>query len=389
MRVSLVAAFAGGAFHQAEALARCGVLEKFITTLPAARRLKVPREKVSLHLLPEILARAGLKLPWVRGWYPWENVKALTFGAIATREIGDEDIVVSFSMFGLEVHRKAHRHGAITIIERGSSHILNQRRIVDEEMQRWGRSDRRFLYDRVIARQLLEYEEADYVVVNSHYSWNSFLNEGYPVSKLLRVPLGIDCDVYHTASKRDDVFRIMCVGEGPRKGVNYLLESVRQLALPNSDVVWVGFSGYEPNPFAMKYRDWFTPVGKVPSGELYRYYTQASVVVVPSLEDGWCFVVTEAMACGIPVICTDQTGAAEVIREGIDGFVIPARDVERLKEALLYLYEHGPERQEMGRAALACVKEMNWQWYGDLLMSEYSRVLTGKREGGGAVTVQA
>src|SRR2546430_12676156 len=125
MRVSLVAAFGGGAFHHAEELARRGVLETFITTLPAARRLNVPREKLSLHVLPEILARGPLRLPLVRRWYPYENVKALTFGAIARREIGRADIVVSFSMFGLEVHREARKRGIVTIIERGSSHILN------------------------------------------------------------------------------------------------------------------------------------------------------------------------------------------------------------------------------------------------------------------------
>ena len=58
--------------------------------------------------------------------------------------------------------------------------------------------------------------------------------------------------------------------------------------------------------------------------------------VLNSLEDGFGVVLPQSMACGLPVICTVNTAGNDVIEDGIDGFVIPIRDVEALKEKLLF-----------------------------------------------------
>lgn len=375
MQVTLVSGSSGGAFHKAEQLERCGLLAKFITTLPTARRLNIPQSKILLNIVPEVIARIPPMFPWVRRWYPSEYFKALMFGAWVKHKLGSEDIVVAYSMYGQEAHREARKHGAVTVIFRGSSHILYQRRLVEREGARWSYSDRRLFHQRAITRQLREYEEADYVLVNSRFSWDSFVDEGFSTRKLLLAPLGVDLKHFRPQEKEDQIFRIVCVGEGLRKGVEYLLEAVKQLALRNSELLWIGVSSPRLNPFLHKYRGHFRAIGKVANEQLYRYYTQASVVVVPSVEDGWCKVVNEAMACGVPLICTDHTGASDIVRDGRDGFVIPICDVEALKEKLLFLYEHEPERRAMGRAALERVKEFTWDIYGDRIAEEYKRIL--------------
>jgi glycosyltransferase involved in cell wall biosynthesis len=57
------------------------------------------------------------------------------------------------------------------------------------------------------------------------------------------------------------------------------------------------------------------------------------------------------MACGLPAIATTNTGAGDVIREGTDGFVIPIRDVEALKDRISFLYEHQEHCSQMGKSA--------------------------------------
>ena len=90
-------------------------------------------------------------------------------------------------------------------------------------------------------------------------------------------------------------------------------------------------------------------------------------------------VQAEAMACGLPVICSTNTGGEDIIRDGIDGFVVPVRDVEALKEKILYLYEHEEERREMGRNALERAKGFTWDRYGERVVEAYKRILRLRR----------
>jgi glycosyltransferase involved in cell wall biosynthesis len=96
--------------------------------------------------------------------------------------------------------------------------------------------------------------------------------------------------------------------------------------------------------------------------------------VLPSVEEGSALVTYEAMACGLPLIVTPNTGA--VARDGVDGFVIPARDVGALQEKILYLYEHGDERRRMAESARQYVLEnFTWDDYGDRIVSAYSKMI--------------
>jgi glycosyltransferase involved in cell wall biosynthesis len=93
---------------------------------------------------------------------------------------------------------------------------------------------------------------------------------------------------------------------------------------------------------------------------LSRYYSNSSVFVLPSLADSFALVVLEAMACGVPVIVTENTGSKEVFRDGVDGFVVPIRDVEAIKEKILFLYENRDVCQAMGEAARQRASEVTW-----------------------------
>ena len=74
------------------------------------------------------------------------------------------------------------------------------------------------------------------------------------------------------------------------------------------------------------------------------------------------------MACGLPVIVTDRTGAKQAVTDGVDGFIVPAKSVEALKEKLLFLYENRSLCVEMGRKAVEVMRQgYRWDDYGDRL----------------------
>src|SRR5207244_1153869 len=77
-------------------------------------------------------------------------------------------------------------------------------------------------------------------------------------------------------------------------------------------------------------------VGNIPHNEIIEYYHSADVFVFPSLFESFGLVVAEAMACELPVITTPTAGS--IVRDGIDGYIVPPRDVAALKEKMEALY---------------------------------------------------
>jgi glycosyltransferase involved in cell wall biosynthesis len=116
-------------------------------------------------------------------------------------------------------------------------------------------------------------------------------------------------------------------------------------------------------------------VGHVPKADLPELYRRASVFVLPSLADSYGLVTLEAMACGLPVIVTENCGSKEAVREGVDGFVVPIRDPQALATALRRLYDDPDRRHAMGRVAATRAREFTWERYGDRLLAVYDRIL--------------
>ena len=99
------------------------------------------------------------------------------------------------------------------------------------------------------------------------------------------------------------------------------------------------------------------PVSKA---EMARAYDEASVLVFPTLCDGFGMVVAEALAHGVPVITTSNAGAADLIAEGRNGFVVPPGDVTALAERMQWCVDHPADVEEMREEALATAGRWTW-----------------------------
>jgi len=86
-------------------------------------------------------------------------------------------------------------------------------------------------------------------------------------------------------------------------------------------------------------------------------------------------VVYEAAACGLPVIVSENVGAA--IRDGQDGFIVPICDPEALADRLLRLYRDLALRRSMGQSAHQYVQQFTWDAYHRQVIANYQRVLNG------------
>ena len=161
---------------------------------------------------------------------------------------------------------------------------------------------------------------------------------------------------------------------GPRKGVHYLLEAWKTLHLPEAELLFAGVNEF-PEDWLAQYQDIFRYVPSVPHVSLNEYYSTATVFVFPSLVEGFGLVLLEAMACGIPIITTPNTAGPDIITDGVEGFIIPIRGVEALKEKIEWCYSHPEELAEMGRAARQKAKQLTWALYRQRLASRVQTLL--------------
>jgi glycosyltransferase involved in cell wall biosynthesis len=247
-----------------------------------------------------------------------------------------------------------------------------QDEILAEEYARWGVPYQR-IDPRIVERELQEYDECDYVFIPSTFSYHTFLQKGVPDAKLARVPYGVDLNLFRPVPKEDDVFRILYVGTlSLRKGIPYLLEAIAPLKLPRFELYFIGSISPEVRPFLAKYEGQYRYLGVIPRINLYRYYSQGSVLVLASIEEGLALVQAQAMACGLPVIATPHSGAEDLFTNGVEGFIVPIRNSEAIRERILYLYHNNELREEVARAALRRARSFRgWDNYGQTILDRY------------------
>ncbi len=377
----------GGKFHAfylAQQLFKKGCLKKLITSYPKleVKKSGIPLKKVNSIIIKEILLRGWSKLPsFLRNIYNPHFLISELFDRLASKKIRESDIFVGWSTLSLHSLRKAKELGAITILERGSSHMLYQEQALREEYKKLGLKHKD-THPKIIEKELKEYEETDYISIPSLYAKRTFLEKGIPESKLIHIPYGVDLSEFGQIPKKDNVFRIVFVGRiSLRKGVHYLLQAFSELKLPNSELSLIGTINDEMKPFLKKYEGSYKWLGHKPQKELYKYYSQGSVFVLSSIDEGFGMVIFQAMACGLPAICTVNTGGPDLIENDREGFIIPIRDVEALKEKILFFYDNPKECYKMGQNAKRKVqKGFTWNDYGKRMIREYKKILDKKQK---------
>ncbi len=365
-------------FDQARQLHRHGVLHRFIQDYPKwmTRRWGIPDDKVESLLLNGVLGR-------MTRWIPdsWIGLKSdvvemahdLFSRRLARHVPPDSDVFIGLSSFCLQAIERAKSFGMMTVVDHGSLHQRSERRLLEEEGRLHGLTGETELAPQwLIEKEDEEFDAADRIMVLSEAAKRSFIEEGIDGAKIFVNPCGVDLSQFSPSnSGQNDCFRIIYCGNiSLRKGVHYLLQAFSELKLDNAELWLIGSA---PAPafvrLIAKYKsNKVRFLGTFPQSGLRQLYAQGSVFVLPSLADGFGMVVPQAMACGLPVVVTDHVGAADIVTDGADGFVIPVRDVGALKERLRLLHDQPDMRHRM--SATASVKarhSLDWDNYGDRL----------------------
>lgn len=383
MKVSISVGSRFWAFDLAAQLQKRDHLHRLITSYPKFKAMEwdIPSEKIVSLLSHELIGRGWRKLPYFfRSTWNIQFWHSNRFDRLASCYIPeDTDLYVGWSSKSERGLSRAKEFGAVTVLERGSSHIEYQRDILKEEYERYGLKPH-LPHPEIVEKEKREYELADYIAIPSTFVERTFWNKGIR-NKLIKIPFGVDLSCFQQLPKQDNVFRVVFAGRmSLRKGVHYLLRAFAELSLPDAELWLLGNKVEEISPFFKQYQDSFCYLGHRPQAELHKYYSQCSVFIMPSIEEGLSMVQLQGMACGLPLICTTNTGGDDLVEDGQEGFIVPIRDVEAIKEKILYLYKNQDVCYQMGQAAKHKVQRgFTWDDYGENVVNAYQNMLKIKK----------
>lgn len=145
-----------------------------------------------------------------------------------------------------------------------------------------------------------------------------------------------------------------------RKGTPYLLEAWKRAALPDAELRLIGPLRLAKS-FLDRYAGLFTHLPPMPRAALGRHYAEADLLAFPTLGDGFGLVIQEAMCTATPVLTTTASGGPECITDGVDGWVVPPRDIDALVERLRAAAADRDATRLVGLRARARAERWTWR----------------------------
>ncbi len=326
------------------------------------RLLSVSPHKLRPKVVERFLARSDEHLStdrvvsfgWFGLWYLWQTRRAVEkhkLNSIYARgaQIFNQrviryaaprpDVLYGYNGASLELFQHVKEQGGCCMLDQTSLPSNVMYSLFKEELERWPGWQPGLNHlqgeDVLGKRERAEWQIADVVIGASPLVLKSIQQQNVPEFKCRLAPYGVSLDRFspngRRASSSSAKLRVLAVACELLKGTPYFLEALRLAKSSCIEARLVGQVGLNRAKL-QPYQSVVTFLGPVPRAQMAELYRWADLLVVPSICEGSALVTYEALATGLPVVATPNTGAP--IRDGIDGLIVPIRDVEALAAIL-------------------------------------------------------
>ena len=242
-----------------------------------------------------------------------------------------------------------------------------QAAILQRDFPAWAR-DGTSRYPLLVEAESREHALAHRIVVGSNFAKDTLLSAGIESARVRVNPYGVDWDRFAgqaRPARTNDKVKFLFVGSlQGRKGLPYLLAAWARLGKVNAELWLAGTAGSAeaailPTLPGLRY------LGQIPHREMPALFSQADVFVLPSLYEGFSLAVLEALASGLPIIATPNTGATDALEHPQLGLIIPSASVDALESALRQYVSSPPDHQQIRKKSLSLADRYSWASYGD------------------------
>ena len=279
-----------------------------------------------------------------------------------SKKIKNESFVIGYEECCRDTFKQAKKKGIITILDLAQIHYKEIETISKDFPVFSEIYKNKNLRNKINSIKREEIELADYIMCLSTFAKESLIKYGYPSHRIFVVNLGFDPLKFKPKKTYSQTGKLKIVYAGTitkRKGIDLLLKLNSEL----SDLIELTFIG----PMADA-ADIFKKEGNykwypyLDHDELNKVFNEQDVFIFPSYLDSWAMVVIEAMACGLPVVISANTGAKDSIQKN-EGFIVEPGNYQSLKEKVLYLHSNRSICEAMGRQAHIQAQKYTWAAY--------------------------
>jgi glycosyltransferase involved in cell wall biosynthesis len=213
-----------------------------------------------------------------------------------------------------------------------------------------------------------ELEVTQYFLVPSEFVKNSLLYSGIDEERIYTCPYGVDLEKFGFREKRikethKPVEFVFVGGTKQLKGFSYLAEAFMGLKTSEANLTVIGNNSL-PESIERRYEGRINFIGFVLHDKLPKVLEEMDVLVFPSLGEGMSLSVIEAMASGLPVIVSENSGVDVLIEEGENGFVVPIQNSEMIRQKMKWFVDNRHRIPEMGLRSHEMVRNFTWESYG-------------------------
>jgi glycosyltransferase involved in cell wall biosynthesis len=223
--------------------------------------------------------------------------------------------------------------------------------------------------EKLIEMEQQEFLKATKLVVASNFTKQTLINQGVCAEKIHVNPYGINLTDFKMKEQYllNQKIKFIFIGlVDARKGVPFLLNVMGKL---DPNLLELNLVGPVSSPIKSIIESNYSSLpikifGKVPHAEMSELVKLNDVFVFPTYFEGFGLVILEAMASGLPVITTTASAGADIVQNGIEGFVIEPGNEKELKKAMQYFIDHPKQIEIMGKAARLKAEQYTWDSYG-------------------------
>lgn len=365
-------------------LERQNMLAYFYTMLPDSRKVptwaaslsktlyellcrndltEIPAHRIKVLWGPLALQRlvATSRLRWLRDLGEWFASSWFDWWVARNLVRLKPDLVIGYEMCCVRTFRAAERLGIPRLLDAAACHF----KWVDDQTEYGFLNNRIKTWSLLRRRKLEELQRADRIICPSKLAQRTYLDQGVDREKIIINPYGYDPVIFHrqlAATKKGQDLTFIYVGQVARhKGVDLLLQAYEEVlqSYPQTKLRLVG-------PIVDKdifVKENIEIIGRVDAVTLVQELSESDCLVLPSRNDSFGMVVIEAMAMGLPVIVSENAGAASYVRSGIDGWVIPSHNKVAIKLSMSKLINNRRHGASLPKDRNPELDNLTWNCY--------------------------